>query len=192
MEEFTETLMSDKIMVPSPPPTFYLIQISHQLPVLMRLWNALLNSNLTKHQPCHHLGHYRSQKFQISAKWTMQSSATKCAPLSSRVSFWLAQFLTLFTARPLLQLEFTVWLAGQLPKPSHLFALRQPHVDWLHWKIKTFSTMQHYISISRFVSIFFHEILFDHMQSLLSTWLQTIFYTQMSTWHEECSRHDSA
>lgn len=30
------------------------------------------------------------------------------------------------------------------------------------------------------------------MQSLLSTWLLTIFYTQMSIWHEERSRHDSA
>lgn len=30
------------------------------------------------------------------------------------------------------------------------------------------------------------------MQSLLSTWPLTIFYTQMSVWHEECSRHDSA
>lgn len=36
------------------------------------------------------------------------------------------------------------------------------------------------------------KILFDRVQSLLSTWLLTIFYSQMSVWHEECGRHDSA
>lgn len=76
----------------------------------------------------------------------------------------------------------SLWLRSSIKRPS-----TSPHFHshMAHWlgNIKTPSATQHYISISLFVSIFFREILSDHMQSLLGTWLPTIFGAQMSTWH---------
>lgn len=76
----------------------------------------------------------------------------------------------------------SLWLRSSTKRPS-----TSPHFHshMAHWlgNIKTPSATQHYISISLFVSIFFREILSDHMQSLLGTWLPTIFGAQMSTWH---------
>lgn len=83
----------------------------------------------------------------------------------------------------LFQLGFTVPVAAQLHKKPSISPRFHSHMA--HWlgNIKISSATQHYISISLFVSIFFHEILSDHMQSLLGTWLPTIFGAQMSTWH---------
>lgn len=74
------------------------------------------------------------------------------------------------------------WLRSSIKRPSISPRFHSHMAHWLR-NIKTSSATQHYISISLFVSIFFREILSDHMQSLLGTWLPTIFGAQMSTWH---------